>query len=230
LGNRFDGVVFWVGATGFDGIDRIESDQSTVGEGLLCPAKQRASGADLSVSCHGALPWRGRQAEGFIWEKFPNMLLRRERLSLSIEAFVQAANHKLLDLLRLWNDTRGDRPMPSRAELDVTALKPWLGNLALIDVLGDDRARFRLCGTNLRVRFGGEMTGRVVTSLDPEIGQSFRDCLLRACRTGIPAEATHERIIGRIPAAFSELCLPLSEDAVHVHTLLFASYRVTTES
>ncbi len=142
---------------------------------------------------------------------------------------MQTANHKLLDLLRLWNDTRGGRPMPSRTALSVTVLKPWLGHLALIDVSGNGTAVFRLCGTNLRVRFGGEMTGRDVTSLDPEIGQSFRDCLLRACRTGNPAEATHERIIGRIPTAFSELCLPLSEDAVHVHTLLFASYPVTKE-
>ena len=91
-----------------------------------------------------------------------------------IEALVEKANHKLRDLLALWNDKRGARAMPSRADLDVSGLKPWLGNLALIDIAEDGRAVFRLCGTNLHARFGGERTRHDVSALDTEIGQSFR--------------------------------------------------------
>lgn len=140
---------------------------------------------------------------------------------------MERANHKLRDLLALWNEKRGFRAMPSRADLGVTALKPWLGNLALIDVSGEGEAVFRLCGTNLHARFGGEVTRRDVTALGPEIGESFCACLEWACRSQTPTESTHERVINGVPVAFSELHLPLSDDATHVHTLLFASYPVT---
>lgn len=140
---------------------------------------------------------------------------------------MERANQKLRDLLALWNDKRGDRPMPSRSELAVAALKPWLGNLALIDISGDGGAVFRLCGTNLHARFGGEVTRRDVAELSPAIGESFRACLEWVCRSQTPTECIHERVINGVPAAFSELHLPLSDDATHVHTLLFASYPVT---
>jgi hypothetical protein len=117
--------------------------------------------------------------------------------------------------------------MPSRADLDVSGLKPWLGNLALIDIAEDGRAVFRLCGTNLHARFGGERTRHDVSALDTEIGQSFRDCISRVRRTGAPAESGHERVIDGAPAAFRELCVPLSDDGVHIQTLLFASFPVT---
>jgi hypothetical protein len=144
-----------------------------------------------------------------------------------IEAPVEKANQKLRDLLGLWNDSRRGRPMPSRADLSVTALRPWLGNLALIDLSAGGMAVFRLSGTNLRARFGGEMTRRDVTVLSAEIGQSFRDCIARTCQTRAPTKATHERVIDGASVAFRELFLPLSDDASRVHTLLFASYPVT---
>lgn len=140
---------------------------------------------------------------------------------------MEKANHKLRDLLALWHEKRGKRAMPSRADLGVAALKPWLGNLALIDVQSDGVAAFRLCGTNLYARFGGEMTRRDVSELTSAIGDSFRACLEWACRSQTPTEATHERVIDGVPAAFHELHLPLSDDAAHVHTLLFACYPVT---
>ena len=148
-------------------------------------------------------------------------------LLLLTEVNVERANHKLRDLLALWHDKRGTRAMPARADLGVTALKPWLGNLALVDIQDDGRGVFRLCGTNLHARFGGEMTRRDVCELSPAIGDSFRACLEWACRSQTPTESTHERVIDGVSAAFSELHLPLSDDATHVHTLLFASYPVT---
>ncbi|MGH9806517.1 MAG: PAS domain-containing protein [Terriglobia bacterium] len=140
---------------------------------------------------------------------------------------MERTNRKLRDLLALWNDKRAGRAMPSRANLGVATLKPWLGNLALIDIKNDGGAVFRLCGTNLHARFGGEMTRLDVCELSPAIGESFRACLEWVCRSQTPTQATHERVIDGVPAAFSELHLPLSDDAIRVRTLLFASYPVT---
>jgi hypothetical protein len=41
--------------------------------------------------------------------------------------------------------------MPARTDFDVGVLRPWLGNLALIDIPSN---MIRLCGTNLMSRFG----------------------------------------------------------------------------
>ncbi len=140
---------------------------------------------------------------------------------------MERANHKLRDLLALWTAKCAGRSMPSRTDLDVTVLKPWLGNLALLDIQGDGGAVFRLCGTNLHARFGGEMTRRDISELSPAVGESFRACLEWACRSQTPTEAAHERVIDGVPAAFHELHLPLSDDATHVRALLFACYPVT---
>jgi hypothetical protein len=47
------------------------------------------------------------------------------------------ANRHLKSLERLWEERRADRPLPSRAELDVSVLRPWLGSLALFEFQSD---------------------------------------------------------------------------------------------
>jgi hypothetical protein len=178
------------------------------------------------------LPWRNTMATAkggrvYLGKTPKSATIASIGFLFLIEVSVERANHKLRDLLALWTDKCAGRAMPSRADLAVSALKPWLGNLALIDIQGDGGAVFRLCGTNLHARFGGEMTRRDVSELSPAIGESFCACLEWACSSKTPTEAIHERVINGVPATFSELHLPLSDDAIHVHTLLFASYPVT---
>ena len=66
---------------------------------------------------------------------------------------MERANGKLQALRALWQETRGARPIPSRGDMPVSALRPWLGHLALIDLTGAT-PYFRLCGTGLHARFG----------------------------------------------------------------------------
>jgi hypothetical protein len=68
---------------------------------------------------------------------------------------MERANRKLKSLLDLCNEKRGERAMPARQDLTVSTLKPWLGNLALIELKNANGPSFRLCGTNLHSRFGG---------------------------------------------------------------------------
>jgi hypothetical protein len=114
--------------------------------------------------------------------------------------------------------------MPNRNDLDPRVLRPWIGNLALIEISIGGDAQFRLCGTNLHGRFGGEFTRRSVTTLDAQIGESVRDCIDRVCSTKAPAELTHERVIDGERKTYRELGLPLSDDAARLSIVLFASY------
>lgn len=88
------------------------------------------------------------------------------------------ANQKLVALRTLWEQKRGERTMPCRGDLSVAELRPWLGHLALInlDSTGDT---FRLCGTNLFPRFGGDVTGLRVADVRGEGGRAIRDCVAR---------------------------------------------------
>lgn len=69
---------------------------------------------------------------------------------------------KLQELLNLWESLKGDRRYPSRGDFDPHTLKPWLGNIELIDVIGSDppRYKFRLVGTRITAIDGLDATGR----------------------------------------------------------------------
>jgi hypothetical protein len=139
-------------------------------------------------------------------------------------AFLEEANQKLQSLLALWRDRCGSRDMPSRADLAVKALRPWLGNLALIDLRSDEGATFRLCGTSLHSRFGGEMTRRTIASLDAAVAVTLQHSIERVRHTRKPARTTYKATQPGMATVFHEICAPLADDGVNIDTLLFASY------
>jgi len=135
---------------------------------------------------------------------------------------MERAKGKLKALLALWQEKRGTRPLPSRDDFPVSELRPWLGNLALIDLTGED-PHFRLCGTALHERFGGEMTKRNVASLTEASGApKLLACIEEARQTLIPAPMTHEVRREHRRTVFHELCLPLG-DGSSADTILFVS-------
>ncbi len=141
-----------------------------------------------------------------------------------------SSNQKLAALKELWELKRGDRKMPSRADLSVFDLKPWLGNLALVDLPESGQGRFRLCGINLFLRFGGDVTGRDVAALTKDVGESIRSSTTQTQKLGSPTEGRHICILNGQRVTFDELILPLSDDGQQAKTLLFACYRVKMES
>ena len=114
--------------------------------------------------------------------------------------------------------------MPSRGDLPVTALRPWLGNLALIDLTGT-APYFRLCGTGLHARFGGEMTNQKLDAVDPAHGRrELLSCIEQVRQTLHPTPMIHENGADHNRTVFHELCLPLGRDEKRPDTVLFASY------
>jgi hypothetical protein len=129
---------------------------------------------------------------------------------------------KLTSLKALWDAKRQERPMPSRDDFGIQELKPWLGHLALVDVTGEQT--FRLCGTNLVTRFGGDMTGKRVAEVIAALQQGVIDQIVKACETKTPVAVKSSISAHGQPVIYSELILPLSQDGGAVSMLLWASY------
>lgn len=137
---------------------------------------------------------------------------------------MEKAKQKLQALKGLWEQKRGTRTMPSRDDLPVAALRPWLGNLALIDLIGATPS-FRLCGTALHARFGGEMTKQRLDAIGAAYGhRELLDCIEIARQTRNPVPMVYEVSKGHSQTIFHELCLPLGRDEAQPDTMLFASY------
>jgi hypothetical protein len=137
---------------------------------------------------------------------------------------MDSANQRLVALEGLWERKRGQRPMPFSADLDVSELKPWLGNLALIDLNAMGDGTFRLCGTNLPARFGIDVTGCRVAALSDELVATVVLFIAQVRETKAPVRSVHTRMLCGVRVTFDDLVLPLSDDSALAKTLLFASY------
>lgn len=72
-------------------------------------------------------------------------------------------NPMLQKLYDLWNSKRGTRAAPARADFSIVELKPWLGNLLILDNIGArEDIRFRLYGSKLVDLFGFDLTYKTV--------------------------------------------------------------------
>ncbi|MGD0866506.1 MAG: PAS domain-containing protein [Rhizomicrobium sp.] len=135
------------------------------------------------------------------------------------------ANQKLSTLRALWERKCSGRAMPARAEFDVGVLKPWLGNLALIDIPSN---MIRLCGTSLMSRFGRDATGRNIASLDKVVAASLMSGIDCARTTKSPTDGEYRCIVAGYLVRFQELVLPLSDDGIEVTTILLGSFEAET--
>jgi hypothetical protein len=87
-----------------------------------------------------------------------------------IERDPASADHAVLRAVKAyWDDKRGSRRMPARADIRPAEIKSLLPQVLLADVLsGGDDFRYRLLGTKLRPYFPQEATGQTMrTALSP---------------------------------------------------------------
>jgi hypothetical protein len=134
---------------------------------------------------------------------------------------------RLKNLLRYWNDKRGDRALPSRADIDPLELKQVLGNILLIDVVPSDahehgrRFRYRLFGTEFVFYHGTDLTGRW---LDEIPNTDFRDSLIAmyhaVVEDGGRRMFSYDYMLDSRRHRFQALILPLSGDGRTVDIIL----------
>lgn len=135
---------------------------------------------------------------------------------------------RLRSLAAHWHSLAGGDALPARSAIDPTAMRPWLGNILLVDVIdGGAGFTYRLYGSEVAEHFGRDLTGRTPS----EFPAHHVDIILGAYRgvveTGRPRYTVHILSIdGRKFAAWERVVLPLSDDGRTVNHLLVGLYRV----
>lgn len=135
----------------------------------------------------------------------------------------ERSNIQLRELFEYWSERRGQRRMPARADIDPADIPKLLPHLLLADV--DEQpadVRFRLVGTELVERFGGEFTGRRLSDLDyGSEADAVAESYAQVIRTGEPQfKISHFWTRDYRYLRIQHLLLPLSEDGKSVNMIL----------
>jgi hypothetical protein len=139
------------------------------------------------------------------------------------------SDQRLLTLYAYWSAKRGQRAMPSRADIDPGDLRAVLPHVLLIDVLrGGADFRYRLVGTEIERHIGRPITGRLVSeTLCGEYLGYIRSLHHRVIAEAVPVYSENNFNDGRsgfaLIADFKRayrLMLPLSRDGTKVDMLL----------
>lgn len=130
----------------------------------------------------------------------------------------------LARLYAYWEEKRGGRPFPARADIDPLDFSYVLGNVILVDVRHDPlRFRIRLYGSNLAQRMNFDMTGR---DIDDHPSAEFRARVARDWQQTVKSRQVSHKMIDewmddrRI--RYESLRLPLSTDGRVIDMLLVA--------
>ena len=138
---------------------------------------------------------------------------------------------QLRTLAELWASKRRDDAIPCRSDFSDDDLRPWFGNLLMVDVVdGTHKFRFRLMGTSLVDAACRELTGKFfdeadISGYEPDVLDDYAGVLqTRApvCKTRrySPAPGTfmeHWRI-------YERLLLPLATDGSTIDRILGCSF------
>jgi hypothetical protein len=129
----------------------------------------------------------------------------------------------LSELHGYWDQRRGGRSMPARADIDVALIPTLLQYIFLIDVIDGGRDfRFRLAGTHFRDVTGQEVTGQLVAEAFPEqFGADVRRVWTKVVEEKRPVRGTGSLWIpGREHVRWEGIAMPLAEDDRSVNMLL----------
>jgi len=136
---------------------------------------------------------------------------------------MEIAHPSLRQLFDYWNEQRGTRAMPSRADIDPLDMRYVIGNVILVDVLDGDPPQFRirLHGTNLSERVRFDLTGKMLDEMpQPEFRELTRQSFTRVWRTREPLHAHRDRVLDNRRRAYETIILPLSSDGERVDRIL----------
>jgi hypothetical protein len=152
------------------------------------------------------------------------------RLSgINTEIDPQNLQNPVLSFLKTyWDGKRGDRRMPTRAEIKPADMKEHLGWIILLDALPDfSDFRYRTIGTRVSQYFLADSTGRTLSEAFGQYGDTAVNGVIathrKAARDQLAVRAYGGAgWLGRSFMDFDALFLPLSDDGVTANMILSA--------
>lgn len=128
-------------------------------------------------------------------------------------------------LLDLYRRLRIRGSVPRKMLFDAFVLRPWLGNLAIVEVIaGGHDFRYRLFGTKLVAAAGQDVTGKLIS----QIQGPKRDAILReyrlAAQTRKAVTVRARSLVAQEEMQLERLVLPLRGGGRTIDYLLVAIY------
>lgn len=153
--------------------------------------------------------------------------------AVDIEEFLatgQAMPAPLVALHALWNERRGTRLAPARADFDIFDLRPWLGYLVLIDVVDGGRDfHYRVYGTAITSFYGNDLTGRLLSAVEPAIQAVVGPEYRRVIAEARPLFVVRRPRVRRESARVARVILPLSSDGTAIDQILVGFHALSAE-
>jgi len=133
---------------------------------------------------------------------------------------------KLQSLYTFWLEQRGGAPLPLASSLNPADLRPWLGNLLIMDVVRGADFVYSYYGQSFADAFGQDRVGQSIARLPDPQGDILRAEYDRVRSEGKPAARVYSADFDGVPSTWERLVLPLSEDGAKVGKLLVGAYKL----
>jgi len=144
------------------------------------------------------------------------------RRSTSLD-FLANCSPMLAGFYAYWDDKRGERKMPSRADLDPIEMKRWLPGIIIVDVLDDPRRLvYRLVGSRSVALRQTDVTGKTVAEAyhGTSLGDVLENYRLVIDEQQIVYDAEQKTSGSGLLKDSETLLLPLSSDGEKVDKVI----------
>ncbi|HEV7372502.1 PAS domain-containing protein [Arenibaculum sp.] len=136
---------------------------------------------------------------------------------------------KLLGLHAHWLE-RAQGGIPLASDLDPAALRPWLGNLLIMDIGPDGDFVYSYYGQNFAENFRTDRAGQSIAELPDEQRRQLRVEYESVRDLKRPAARLYTAEFDGQTSTWERLVLPLSEDGETVSKILVGAYRIERPS
>lgn len=141
----------------------------------------------------------------------------------AVELDIDCKRYAEIDfVLAYWQEKKGDRVLPSRADIDPMDIARVLPRVMMVEVSHDPlEFRYRVAGTGLFAMHGQELTGKLARELDPpEYGALIHRHYAEVIERRAPCLHLIELNVDYLATSYARLILPLSSDGKVIDRLI----------
>jgi hypothetical protein len=132
----------------------------------------------------------------------------------------------LRGLYEFWKGYCAVDSVAGATDIDPASLRPWIGNLLIMDVIEGDNFIYSYYGDAFQQAFGDSMVGKSIELLPPEQRDLLHNEYDRVRREREPLMRTYTADFNGRVATWERLVLPLTSTGETVDKLLVAAYQL----